>query len=301
MENYKPRILTVEDHPTMRKLIRSILEKQYTILEAAGGKEALQILHDEDPPDLILLDIMMPDMDGYQVFSEIRKNPRIASIPIIFVTALGGKVAELKGLDLGAVDYISKPFDKTVLEARIESALELHRFFRQQTDPMPELASEFFQPDDNIDQQPDNAEPNSDKRPVILSVDDDKMARRLIEEGLANNYEVISCCDAADVFAYLDYHPKLDLILLDIMLPDQDGFEIIDRLKTSTSTASIPVIFITARKETEDEIRGFQSGAVDYVRKPIDLPILKARIQNQLMLERKKRFFEAQMERFKDE
>lgn len=293
---YKPRILAVEDNAPTRQLIRTVLEHQYTILEAAGGREALQILEDEDPPDLILLDIMMPEMDGYEVFAEIRKTPRIADIPIIFVTALDGKIAELKGLKFGAVDYIAKPFDKEVLVARIETALELHNYSKPSQDGFPDLPTEFYQPDSANRNQLKNMA--SSETPRLLVVDDDNSTLRLIETGLGSEYEVVSFGTARDTLHFLENEPQPDLILMNVTLSDLGGFEFIGQLKKTEKNAFVPVIFISAQNKSSDEIRAFKSGAVDYVQKPVDLPILKARILNQLTLDRRRKQFEDRMEDF---
>jgi PleD family two-component response regulator len=300
-DQYKIRILAIDDNSDTRYLIRNILENQYTIVEAESGKEALRILRDEDPPELILLDIMMPDMDGYEVCKAIREIPRLANIPIIFVTSLDDRVTESKGLDLGAIDFITKPFDKNIILVRIESALELHEGLSLSINDFPGLESEFDEIDPARSVLQNAEESFSDRTPVILSIDDERFFRDLIEDGLKNDYRVISCENAGEAFNYIENNLLPDLILLDISMPKTDGFEIIRQLKETKATASVPVIFLTGQNTTDDEIRGFQAGAVDFVHKPISLPVLRARIRNQLMIEWKRKQIETRMAEFEDE
>ena len=118
------RVLVVDDTEDNRFLMSGLLEDKYQLLLAASGKEALTIIMSQAPPDLILLDIMMPEMDGYEVLRRIRQHPPTASIPVIFLTALSTMAEEQLGLDLGAVDYITKPISPPLMMARVQSHLE---------------------------------------------------------------------------------------------------------------------------------------------------------------------------------
>jgi adenylate cyclase len=133
MENSKPmdsqfpakaRILVVDDTADNLFLMSALLEDEYDVTTAGGGAEALQIVQGDKPPQLILLDIMMPEMDGYEVMRRLRQNPATSSIPVIFLTALTSIEEEQFGLDLGAVDYITKPISPPVVLARVHAHLE---------------------------------------------------------------------------------------------------------------------------------------------------------------------------------
>ena len=119
-----PRVLVVDDTEDNLFLMTGLLEDRYEILLAASGQEALAIAMSPTPPDLILLDIMMPEMDGYEVLRRIRQHPPSVAIPVIFLTALSTMEEEQLGLDLGAVDYITKPISPPLLMARVQSHLE---------------------------------------------------------------------------------------------------------------------------------------------------------------------------------
>ncbi|RYG10250.1 MAG: response regulator, partial [Burkholderiales bacterium] len=120
----RAKILVVDDTPDNLFLMSALLEDDYELATASGGAEALEIAQSPKPPELILLDIMMPVMDGYEVMRRLRQNPATASIPVIFLTALTSIEEEQFGLDLGAVDYITKPISPPVVLARVHSHLE---------------------------------------------------------------------------------------------------------------------------------------------------------------------------------
>ena len=124
-EEKKHRILVVDDAPINIDVISEILSKHYQILVALNGIKALKIMVSENPPDLVLLDIVMPEMSGFEVCDQMRNNPKIANIPVIFVSAMGENIDEEKGFAVGAVDYISKPVIPALLMARVSSQLKL--------------------------------------------------------------------------------------------------------------------------------------------------------------------------------
>ncbi|HOI52934.1 MAG TPA: response regulator, partial [Azonexus sp.] len=114
----RPTILVVDDTPDNLAVVAGMLEHDYRVRVAASGERGLRIAAASPAPDLILLDIMMPDMDGYQTLEQLRANPATADIPVIFVTAMDSDADEAVGLALGAVDYIAKPIRPAILQAR---------------------------------------------------------------------------------------------------------------------------------------------------------------------------------------
>jgi adenylate cyclase len=116
-----PRILVVDDMPDNLFLMRGLFENRYEVFQASSGREALQVVMSANPPDVVLLDIMMPDMDGYEVLRRIRQHPPAANTPIIFLTALATRQGERLGMDLGAVDYLTKPVDPELVMRRVEA------------------------------------------------------------------------------------------------------------------------------------------------------------------------------------
>lgn len=130
------RVLVVDDTPdNIRVLSQMLSEDGHRISVATNGRQALEVAA-ASQPDLILLDVLMPGMDGYQVCAALKLDPRLAAIPVIFVTALADTEDEQRGLDLGAVDYIAKPFKDAIVRRRVRTHLELKR----QRDLLEQLA-----------------------------------------------------------------------------------------------------------------------------------------------------------------
>lgn len=130
MENYdtstyRPTVLVVDDTPDNLSLISELLKDSYRIKIANNGQRAIAIAQSDNQPDLILLDIMMPEMDGYEVCSVLKSNPHTKDIPVIFLTAKTAIEDEQKGLEMGAVDYITKPISPPILLARVKTQLAL--------------------------------------------------------------------------------------------------------------------------------------------------------------------------------
>jgi len=121
----KATVLVVDDTPDNLSLMSGLLKDDYKVKVANGGEKALKIAQSESPPDLILLDIMMPGMDGYEVCQHLKSNPATRDIPIIFLTAKAEVEDEKKGLEMGAVDYITKPVSPPIVMARVKAQLTL--------------------------------------------------------------------------------------------------------------------------------------------------------------------------------
>ncbi|HEY0661813.1 MAG TPA: two-component system response regulator [Lysobacter sp.] len=121
----KPNILIVDDTPENLALMSELLRDEYRVKLAPNGPRGLQIAQSDPKPDLILLDIMMPDMDGYEVMKQLQADKATRDIPVIFLTAMAGVDDERKGLDLGAVDYITKPISPSITLARVRNHLQL--------------------------------------------------------------------------------------------------------------------------------------------------------------------------------
>ncbi len=120
----KPTILVVDDAPDNLSLISELLRDRYKLKVANNGEKALKIAHAESKPDLILLDVMMPGLSGFEVCQRLKGDPTTRHIPIIFLTAMSGSDDEKKGLELGASDYITKPISPPILMARVRTQLE---------------------------------------------------------------------------------------------------------------------------------------------------------------------------------
>ena len=136
----KQCVLVVDDSPENIDLLSEVLRDDYRIRVATSGEKALKIVYSDEPPDLILLDIMMPGLSGLEICRRLKANPDRRRIPIIFVTAMSSVDDEKRGLDIGAVDYITKPISPPIVQARVRTHLalydqsrELERMVRQRT------------------------------------------------------------------------------------------------------------------------------------------------------------------------
>ncbi len=126
-EHTRHKVLIVDDESTNIQLLMETLKQEYIITAARNGEKALALAASANQPDIILLDVMMPGMDGYQVCRQLKADEQTRDIPVIFVTALSTAQDEVQGFELGAVDYISKPFKPAIVRARIKNHLELDR------------------------------------------------------------------------------------------------------------------------------------------------------------------------------
>ncbi|MFH2092285.1 MAG: response regulator [Pseudomonadota bacterium] len=128
MPHKQYRILVVDDEPSNRKLLNQILKDNYQLAFAVDGKQAVEIAK-QVQPDLILLDIMMPEMDGYQACQKLKSDTQTSKIPVIFTTAMNETEDEIRGFKAGCVDYISKPFSPSIVLARVKTQLKLKESF----------------------------------------------------------------------------------------------------------------------------------------------------------------------------
>ncbi|MBN2781906.1 MAG: response regulator, partial [Campylobacterales bacterium] len=131
MANDKDTILVVDDNPINVELLASVLESDYNVITAYGGEEALDLLKKPDKPDMILLDIMMPHIDGYDVIKILKSSKETKDIPVIFITAMHDTGDETKGFMLGAADYIIKPINMPIVEARVKTHLTISKQKRE--------------------------------------------------------------------------------------------------------------------------------------------------------------------------
>lgn len=126
VEQSRQTVLVVDDMPNNIALLSEVLHDEYRIKVALNGKEALDIVRSSDPPDIVLMDVMMPQMDGYEACEIMKSDLEMQSIPVIFVTAMDEEREESRGFEIGAVDYITKPISPEIVKARVGTHLSLH-------------------------------------------------------------------------------------------------------------------------------------------------------------------------------
>jgi len=270
----RPRILIVDDVAENLHALMSILRDDYAISAATGGEKALELARRQPRPDLILLDIQMPKMDGYAVLAALKIDPATAEIPVIFVTALAEPADEARGLAQGVADYITKPVNPDLLKTRVKNQLELQRF--RQRPVMFDIAAHA-----------DPAHP-----PSVLVVDDVPENIHELLEALKDEYRIMVAGSGIKALEIVHGATPPDLVLLDVVMPEMDGYEVCRRIKATPAGNRIPVIFVTVIGTTEEKVLGFELGAADYITKPFDIDEVKARIRTHLELARLRRFLE---------
>ncbi|MBC8208902.1 MAG: response regulator [Desulfobulbaceae bacterium] len=276
--NNKSKILIVDDVTENIHAMMNILRDQYAVIAATNGEKTLELAAQKPRPDLILLDIKMPGMDGYEVLRRLKNDPATAEIPVIFVTALAETADEAKGLKLGAADYITKPVNPDLLKVRVMAQLELLRYRRQSLPPCNENGSVSL------------------KDFSILVVDDVPENIHDLTHALSNDYRILVATSGAKAIEAVESDHPPDLILLDVMMPEMDGYEACRCIKKTEAGYRIPIIFLSVIDEPFEKVRAFELGAADYITKPFDIDEARARIRTHLQLSRLQLYFEQQVE-----
>jgi two-component system cell cycle response regulator len=265
--------LVVDDDPLNVKLLAVKLpQDQYEVIKAYSGKEAIEKAAAESL-DLILLDIMMPGMDGYEVTRSLKSDPITSDIPIILISSLDGAEEKVKGLEAGADEFINKPFNAVELRSRVKSLIRLKQY-REQLATRAQSKAVF-------DMAMGSLEVPEEKTvvPSVLVVEDNPNDARLIQEYLkGSSFRVELANDGEEALARAEKN-KIDLILLDILLPAIDGLEVCRRLKESEQTRDVQILMVSCLSDMENKIKSLQVGADDFLVKPVNPHELKARVK----------------------
>ena len=241
-------ILVVDDQPRNIALLTDIMENNdYEVWQASNGAEALAMAT-RVLPDLILLDVNMPDLDGYTVCQQLKTAQQTAAIPIIFVSASDGSWDKVKGFSVGGSDYITKPFNTLDVIVRIENQLQIRQIQDQ-------IAEQGIQPQATAAPHPtaslESERPSS--KAIILMVDDEPKNLTLLADVLEQEGYEVWQADCGSEALRIATMVLPDLILLDINLPDISGYDVCQHLKVEAETKLIPVIFVSALNETWDK------------------------------------------------
>nr|MBC8179638.1 response regulator [candidate division KSB1 bacterium] len=265
--NHHPHsVMIVDDDEFDRKTMTGIIKSEnISTIVATGGKECLDLLK-KSLPDVLILDLLMPEIDGFQVIKKIRKEPKTINLPVIIVTAK---------------DLTDQ--DKMMLNGNVASILSKNK------SSLATLSGEIKRVLTEIDRQ-QREEYNKDEKadkPIeslssVLVVEDNPDNMITLKAILKNRYNIIEAIDGeVGLEKAKSYLP--DLILLDIALPKMDGFAVIKHLKKEKNTKKIPVVALTAMAMKDDRNKILKSGFDDYVAKPIDpiglLAVIKSKIK----------------------
>jgi PleD family two-component response regulator len=135
----KPTVLIVDDAAENLRILMELLKDDYRVIPMKSAKAALEKLAQDPLPDLALLDIVMPEMDGYELCSRLKGDPRTEEIPVIFITAVSEAMDDAKAFELGAVDYVPKPFNPLTVKARVNTHIKLHRTLKELQDALKDI------------------------------------------------------------------------------------------------------------------------------------------------------------------
>ncbi len=274
------RILVVDDIPANVKLLEARLMAEYfDVLTASNGRDALDIC-DRTQVDVILLDIMMPEMDGFEVCERLKSNPRTAHIPVVMVTALDQPSDRVRGLKAGADDFLTKPVNDLQLISRVKSLVRLKTL----TDELRIRHDSTRQAglDDMLRLQDGRLE----EQAHVLLVDSRGASQERIIKALKPIAEVSAMSDPqAAVFEAAEN--SFDLVIVNGNLEDYDPLRLCSQIRSLERTRFIPILLITEQGDEQMIIRALDLGVNDYIVRPLDSNELIARSLTQV---RRKRY-----------
>ena len=262
------KILTVDDSKTVRIIVRKAF-KSYDcdILEAGNGVEGLALAAKESP-DLILLDVTMPVMDGVEMLTKLKADPALKGIPVMMLTAEGGKDNVLKIAKIGVRDYIVKPFKEDVLIEKAGRIIDL-----KPLSETPAKAKSIFDPAD------------------ILVVEDKPAIIQQIQEGLKHTpWKIHGVAAQGEAIDFCTRTPP-DLIIVSLSLPDDSAFTLFRLVRTNVKTKYTPVFALVVKTETTQQQQAQTLGFSAIVTKPIDLGELETKMAKAMNLDTSQRYF----------
>jgi len=273
------RVLVVDDILSNVKLLEAKLTAEYfEVITAFNGLECLARM-DEGVPDIVLLDVMMPGMDGFEVCRRIKSNPRTAHVPVVMVTALDQPSDRVAGLEAGADDFLTKPVDDSALFARVRSLVRL----KMMTDEL-RMRESTGQGMGLIDPAETLIENNLSGR--ILVIEDRAESVAWFASALQPKHEVSS----ADTFEEALVRVKggdYDLIVVSLGMRGFDGLRLCSQLRSLPEGRHVPILVVVSDGDRRKLTQALEMGVNDYLTRPVDKNELTARVRTQL---RKKRY-----------
>lgn len=273
------RILIVDDIPTNVRLLEARLSAEYfDVVTASSGQEALDICESSDV-DMVLLDVMMPVMDGFEVCRRLKANTRTHHVPVLMITALDQPSDRVKGLEVGADDFLTKPVDDMQLMARVKSLVRLKSLtdeLRSRAMTGQQIAIEdAFRAMDKI-----NADNGS-----ILIVDTDARHAERIKAYLAPGHRVDVLTQPADAVFQVT-GAQYELALIAMSLADFDPLRVCSQIRTLEHTRNLPIILIADEADRPKVVRALDLGVNDFIMRPVERNELAARVRTQIRRQR---------------
>ncbi|MES2185143.1 MAG: response regulator [Pseudomonadota bacterium] len=277
MLNGKTVFLVVDDFEVMLKLNANQLRQlgAETVLTARDGSEALRVLQ-RNRVDVVLSDWNMPVMTGLQLLQAVRADPKLQALPFIMITAEAERERVEEAIASGVTSLLLKPYAPGQLLTRVNKALA----WKPRQQPSPEAMLLSPEPATPAMTKPAPAATATPPRPSILLVDDAPENLMLLSELLKDEYRIRLARSGDKALEICASDDAPDLVLLDVMMPGMDGFEVARRMREHPQSETIPVIFVTALTSADARIQGLDLGAVDFITKPIDPGLLKPRVRN---------------------
>lgn len=276
------RVLVVDDIPANVKLLEARLSAEYfDVATATSGIEALQLCERAEC-DLVLLDVMMPDMDGFEVCRRLKSNPATHHIPVVMVTALDQPSDRVRGLEAGADDFLTKPVTDVALISRVRSLARL----KMVTDElrMRALTSKEI----GIESPEREAVAETGRNGRILIVDDRQSSYERIAATLATEHTVDVQSDPSDAL-FRAAEGNYELVIVSLGLKDFDGLRLCSQLRSLERTRAMPILAVAEADNNARLVRGLEIGVNDYLIRPIDKNEMLARVRTQI---KKKRYTE---------
>lgn len=273
------RILVVDDiDVNVRLLEAKLLVEYYDVITARDGASALEITK-EKSPDIILLDVMMPGMDGYEVCERLKADPDTAHIPVVMVTALNEISDRVRGLEAGADDFLTKPVNDVALFARIRSLVRLKRA----SDEWRTREATFV----HFGADADHPTVTDGEKGNILLVMSERDAPQHIIERLEDRDHVVELATSVDEAKTLALNNDFDLILVNDSREGEDALRLCSQLRSDERTRQTPIILMVYEGDEDRFAKALELGVNDYVIKPVDRDELHVRTRGQI---RRKRY-----------
>lgn len=283
------RVLVVDDILANVKLLEARLAAEYfEVLTAFSGQEALDICARERV-DVVLLDVMMPGMDGFEVCRRIKTNPKTNHVPVIMVTALDQPSDKVQGLESGADDFLTKPVDDIALITRVKNLARL----KMLNDEMTMRASTGKQMG-----MVDNAaleKALSGRSGRLLIVDDHPRSATRLMEALSKTHDSFVERDPQAALIKLAEH-NFDLLIVSLSLASADGLRLCSQVRSLDRTRHLPIIILVEPGDDARLLRGLDMGVNDYLMRPIDRHEMLARVKTQIKRKRHSDFLRTRLE-----